>query len=110
MDDDVPLLLRAYTTQHALTYSISRNRNTYFDDAILFEYGIKISLYDRKGKFLYSEAVRCVSPNFNKVYNILCILAVNKVYPVHLLEVLDDLLQCDNLPQYNNNHTPLMCA
>lgn len=110
MDDDVPLGLRAYTAQHVLTYSISRNRNTAFEDAILYEYGIKISLYDLKGKFLYSENARCVSPDFNKVYNILCILAKNKVYPVHLFEVLDDLLQCDVLPQDDNNNTPLMCA
>ena len=110
MDDDVPLQLRAYSAQHVLTYSISRNRNTAFEDAVLYEYGIEISLYDLKGKFLYSEAARCISPDFNKVYAIACILAKNKVYPVHLLEVLDDLLQCDTLPHPENNFTPLKCA
>lgn len=111
MDDSVPKVLRAGINQHNLTYAISRNRNAAYEDAILYEYGIECTLCDAHGNYIYSEKVPCISTDFNYVYNIAAILAKNMVFPVHLLEILDDLISRDCLPQDdNNNNTPLMCA
>lgn len=56
------------------------------------------------------EDVKCVSPNFNLVRQLTNILARYQVYPVHLLEILDDLMNRDKLPEDDNQTTPLLCV
>ena len=56
------------------------------------------------------EDIQCVSPNFNLVRQITNILAKYQVYPVHLLEILDDLMNRDNLPEDDNQTSPLLCV
>ena len=108
--DEASQMLCAVSGRHILTYSIARNRNTAYENGELYEYGIECTLGDLNGNIFQSEHAHCVSADFHYVYNIASILAKNKVYPVHLFEILDDLISRDTLPQDDDNDTPLLCA
>lgn len=110
MKKDAAFITHAVNEQHIVYYTVSKNRNTAYEEAELYEYGIKCMLCDLRGKLLDSETVQCISGNFNFVRQITNILARNQVYPVHLFEILDDLLVRDNLPEDDHNLAPLLCV
>lgn len=110
MKDDASLMIHAVNEQHILYYTVSKHLNTAYEDGELYEYGIKCALCDKRGKTMDVEDVKCVSPNFNLVRQLTNILARYQVYPVHLLEVLDDLMSRDKLPEDDNQTTPLLCV
>lgn len=108
--DEASQMLCAVSERHILTYSIARNKNTVYENEELYEYGIECTLVDLNGSVIHTEYAHCISSDFHYVYCLAGILARNKVYPVHLFEILDDLLSRDVLPQDDNNDTPLLCA
>lgn len=110
MEKDASLITHAVNEQHILYYSVSKHRNMAYEEAELYEYGIKCVLCDRRGKRMDEKNVQCVSSNFNLVRQLTHILANYQVYPVHLLEILDDLMQRDKLPEDDNQTTPLLCV
>ena len=99
MKKDASLMIHAVNEQHILYYTVSKHRNTAYEEAELYEYGI-----------MDEEDVACVSPNFNLVHQLTIILAMHQVYPVHLLEILDDLMNRDKLPEDDNLTTPRLCV
>ena len=110
MKKDASFITHAVNEQHILYYSVSKNRNEAYEEAELYEYGIKCALCDLRGGMIDEEDVRCVSTNFNLVRHLTNILAKNQVYPVHLLEILDDLLMREQLPEEDDNLAPLLCV
>ena len=56
------------------------------------------------------EDVQCVSSDFTLVSRLTNLLAKYQVYPVHILEILDDLMNRDTLPEDDNFTTPLLCV
>ena len=56
------------------------------------------------------EDVQCVSSDFTLVSRLTNLLAKYQVYPVHILEILDDLMNRDTLPEDDNLTSPLLCV
>ena len=110
MKKDASLMIHAVNEQHILYYTVSKHLNTAYEEAELYEYGIKCALCDLRGKLMDEENVACVSSNFNMVRQLTNILAKYQVYPVHLLEILDDLMNRDKLPEDDNLTSPLLCV
>ena len=110
MKKDASFITHAVNEQHILYYSVSKHRNEAYEEAELYEYGIKCALCDLRGRLMDEEDVHCVSTNFNLVRQLTNVLAKNQVYPVHLLEILDDLLMREHLPQEDDNLAPLLCV
>lgn len=110
MKKDASFMTHIVNEQHILYYSVSKHRNEVYEEAELYEYGIKCALCDLRGRLVDEEDVHCISSDFNLVRQITNILAKNQVYPVHLLEILDDLLVRDCLPEDGNNQAPLLCV
>ena len=110
MSKDASSIIHSVNDKHILYYSISKHRNTAYEDSELYEYGIKCVLCDLRGNHINTEKVSCISSDFRLVHRIAQVLANFQVYPVHLLEILDDLLVRDELPENDNNSAPLMCV
>ena len=110
MKKDASLMIHAVNEQHILYYTVSKHLNMAYEDAELYEYGIKCALCDKRGRLMDEEDVSCISSNFNFVRQLTNILARYQVYPVHLLEILDDLMNRDKLPEDDNQTTPLLCV
>ena len=110
MKNDASLMIHAVNEQHILYYTVSKHLNTAYEDAELYEYGIRCALCDKRGRLMDEEDVMCVSSNFNLVHQLTHILAKYQVYPVHLLEILDDLMSREKLSQDDNLTSPLLCV
>ena len=110
MKKDASLMIHAVNEQHILYYTVSKHLNTAYEEGELYEYGIKCALCDKRGGLMDAEDVRCVSANFNLVHQLTKVLAKYQVYPVHLLEILDDLMNRDKLPEDDNLTSPLLCV
>ncbi|MGN0505463.1 MAG: DUF6514 family protein [Lachnospiraceae bacterium] len=83
--------------KHIYTYLITQNLNTAYVESEVYEYGIESFLSDTHGNLLSSDTVRCISSDLNVVYRIACTLKQNQVHPVHLRDVVIDLLIIENL-------------
>ena len=77
-----------YTVIYNLTYSL----NPYYEESILWEYGIECSLYNSEDKLVCEEHVNYISPNKNKVLSIIYKLMDNAVFPVHLNDAIYDII------------------
>ena len=110
MKKDASLIVHTVNDRHILYYTVSKHRNTAYEESELYEYGIKCALCDLRGRLINSEQVHCISSNFTLVHQLTRVLAKHQVYPVHLMEILDDLLVRDSLPDDDNNSAPLLCV
>jgi len=110
MKEDASLMIHAVNEQHILYYTVSKHLNTAYEDGELYEYGIKCALCDKRGRLMDEADVACVSPSFNRVRQLTNILVKHQVYPVHLFEILDDLLNREQLPEDDNLTSPLLCV
>ena len=110
MKDDASLRMHAVNEQHILYYTVSKHQNTVYEEGELYEYGIRCALYDLRGRLMDVKDVACVTPDFKLVHQLVDILARNQVYPVHVLEILDDLMNREKLPEDDHLTTPLLCV
>ena len=110
MKKDAALMIHAVNEQHILYYTVSKHLNTAYEDAELYEYGIRCALCDLRGGLMDEKDIQCVSPDFTLVSKLTNILAKYQVYPVHVLEILDDLMNRDALPEDDNLTSPLLCV
>ncbi len=110
MKKDASLMLHAVNEQHILYYTVSKHRNTAYEEAEVYEYGIKCALCDRRGRLMDEQDVSCVSSDFKLVRQLTNVLARYQVYPVHLLEILDDLMNRENLPEVGSQTSPVLCV
>ena len=110
MKKDVSLMIHAVNEQHILYYTVSKHQNLAYEEAELYEYGIRCALCDLRGRLMDEEDIQCVSPDFNLVHQLTGILAKFQVYPVHMMEILDDLMNRDTLPTDGDLTSPLLCV
>ncbi|MBE5961112.1 MAG: hypothetical protein E7256_06940 [Lachnospiraceae bacterium] len=80
-----------------LTYKLVHSINPYFEEYELLEYGIECRLFNSEGQFISDSTVAHISPDQRFVVGLLHTIALNKVFPVHLLDVVEDLLLEDPL-------------
>ena len=98
MSECLPLL-QMKTSQRIFTSVITENLNTSYEDFRVFEYGIECTVTDHKGIIISYKHIRCISPDFDKVYNIASLFQEYQVYPEHMLDILEDILTLDELPE-----------
>lgn len=77
-------------TDYTIRYSITENEAEK-EIGLPTEYGIRCTLFC-KGSEVSREEVMHISPNSKRVYQMLLKLVRNQVFPVHLRDVLEDLL------------------
>lgn len=110
MKNNAALMIHVVNEKHILYYTVSKNLNAAYEDGEVYEYGIRCALCDHRGHMVDVEDVSCVSANFNFVHRLTNILAKHQVYPVHLMEILDDLMNRDTLPEAGDLNSPLLCV
>ena len=98
MSEPVPLL-QTINSQRIFTYVITENLNTDYEDAKVFEYGIECTVTNHKGVIISYKQIRCISPDLELVYGIAVLFRDYHVYPEHMLDILDNLLAMDKLPE-----------
>lgn len=81
-------------TGYTVEYTITKNASEYELESIS-EYGISCILYGESQEIVSSEEIKCVTPNFTKVNEMVQILKRNQVFPVHLKEIVCELLEQD---------------
>lgn len=110
MKRKVALMMHAVNEQHLIYYSVSLHQNMAYTDGELYEYGIRCMLCDLRGKLLDEKNVTCVSSDFNLVCQVVNVLAGYQVYPVHILEILDDLMTREELPKNEEETSSCLCV
>lgn len=110
MKKTASLMIHTVNEQHILYYTVSKKQNTAYEETELYEYGIRCALCDLSGRLMDEEEVPCISANLSLVHRLTSILAKYQVYPVHMLEILDDLLNLENLPTEEDLAAPRLCV
>lgn len=80
-------------TDYTLEYTMTKNPSTYELKEIC-EYGIVCILTGQEGKMHDREEIRCITPDYVKAEKITQCLVKNQVFPVHLKEIVSELLEC----------------
>lgn len=89
------------TGQYTITYTITKNTDLNSNEQALLEYGIECSLSHIQDGPISSDSIRCISPDYETVYQIAQILRNHQVFPAHLHEIVTDLINCDSLKLKN---------
>lgn len=90
--------------EYLVTYVITQNQNTCYEEGTLYEYGIECFL--NKGNTQVSFAsVDCVSPDYERVFRLVQTLKKFQVFPAHLKEIICDLMNCEE-----QEISRMMCA
>ena len=77
---------------YSISYTITQDTCNYGDSTLL-EYGINCILFGKDRKRISSEEVRCITPDITKIDQLVQVLKRNKVFPVHMREIICDLLE-----------------
>lgn len=80
--------------EYFLTYTITRNRNFRLEEEMVYEYGMECFL-QKGGEQIAFESIDCISPDYEKVFYLVQTLKRFQVFPVHVKEVLGELMECD---------------
>lgn len=80
------------TNEYVLIYNITYSMNPSYEEDIVWEYGIECSLYDTSDELVSTAHVSHISPDRDFVLSMLRILTREEVFPVHLLDIVCDLL------------------
>lgn len=101
------LMHNAITTveNYTITYTILKNRNLCDGQRAKYEYGIKCTLLGADGEIISSDAVKCVTPRFEKICDLVRTLKLHQVFPVHLREIICDLIEVQ-LNKESTNQIP----
>ena len=83
---------RVYEEDYELFYSLTHSVNHSFEEFELEEYGISCVLYNKDREVLSTAEVEHISSDLKTVLNYIRLITKNKVFPVHLLDVVSDLL------------------
>ncbi|WP_066713182.1 DUF6514 family protein [Clostridium sp. Marseille-P299] len=78
-----------YEINYNLTYSV----NDVYEEFELWEYGIQCELLDRNKQIVSTAEVKHISSNCNYVLGFIQKITDNKVFPIHLVDVVSDLLE-----------------
>lgn len=83
---------RVYEEEYELLYSLTHSINVLFEEFELKEYGISCILYNKDKEVLSTAEVKHISSNLKTVLDLVDLIKHYKVFPVHLLDVVSDLL------------------
>ena len=78
-----------YEVSYNLTYSL----NTEFEEYELWEYGIQCELRDCNKQIISTAEVKNISNNYDYVMGFIQKITTYKVFPIHLMDVISDLLE-----------------
>ncbi len=81
-------------TSYTVEYTITKNASGYELEE-LFEYGISCILYGESQEIVSSEEIKCITPSVARVNEMVRTLKRNQVFPVHLKEIVCELLESD---------------
>ena len=79
-------------TDYIVEYTILKKLSNYTPGEF-FEYGIRCVLYGAGKKMVSMEEVPCITPDFSKIEEMERILSRNQVFPVHLKEIISELIE-----------------
>ncbi len=79
-------------TGYKLEYEITQNFSLY-EPLDIEEYGMRCMLYGESEEMLDMEEIKCITPNFRKIRELFRLITGYQVFPVHLKEVVSDLLE-----------------
>lgn len=88
------------TNGYVLIYNITHSMNPAYEEDTVWEYGIECSLYDSSDALISTAHVSHISPDRDFVLSMLQILTHEEVFPVHLLDIVSDLLVTMNEDSY----------
>lgn len=77
---------------YTLEYELLESVNPYFEEFELTEYGICCKLFDENQLLLSEERVNHITPKENMILDLLDKIVRNKVFPIHLYDVVMDEL------------------
>jgi len=80
------------TNGYVLIYNITYSMNPNYEEDTVWEYGIECSLYDSFDALISSAHVSHISPDRDFVLSMVQILTRTEVFPVHLVDIVSDLL------------------
>lgn len=80
------------TNSYVLIYSITYSMNPCYEEGTVWEYGIECSLYDSADVLISTSHVSHISPDRDYVLHMAQILTREEVFPVHLLDIVSDLI------------------
>lgn len=83
---------RVYEEEYELLYSLTHSINNEFEDFELWEYGIHCVLYNKNKDIISTSEVKHISSDRAFVLGFIQKIVINKVFPVHLLDVISDML------------------
>lgn len=79
-------------TEYTLEYVMTKNSGTYEWEQNE-EYGVICTLFGQEGQLRDREEIKRVTPDYGKMEEILKCLVKNQVFPVHVKEIVSDLLE-----------------
>ena len=92
MSESITYTQQINEKEYTVVYHITKNVNTIEPNLLLFEYGVHCAAYHLDGTLSSEDEVKCVSPNLFKVQALVNILACYHVFPLHLRDIISDLL------------------
>ena len=83
----------SYQINYNLTYSVNSN----FEEIELWEYGIQCELLDCNNTIISVANINHITNNYERILVLIQKLVNNNVFPIHLHDVITDLLDEENL-------------
>lgn len=90
------------TNGYVLIYNITYSMNPCYEEETVWEYGVECSLYDSTDALISSAHVSHISPDRDFVLRMIQILTSGEVFPVHLFDIVSDLLVTMNENTYTD--------
>lgn len=82
-----------FQINYNLTYSVNSN----FEEFELWEYGIQCELLDCNNTIISVANINHITHNYERILVLIQKLVNNNVFPIHLHDVITDLLDEENL-------------
>ena len=79
-------------TDYIVEYTILKKLSDYTEGNI-FEYGIRCTLYEGGERVISREEIQCITPEYPDICRMVEILERNQVFPVHLKEIVCELIE-----------------
>lgn len=84
---------RVYEEEYEISYNLTYSLNNVYEEFELWEYGIQCELFDTNKQIISASEVKHISSNCDYVLGFIQKITTNKVFPIHLMDVVSDLLE-----------------
>lgn len=79
--------------EYEISYNLTYSLNSEFEEYELWEYGIQCELRDSNKDIVSTAEVKNISNNYDYVMEFIQKITTHKVFPIHLMDVVSDLLE-----------------